>query len=308
LVLVSGSKGLRFSDFMGVENVNYSAELALVVDDDESVRYSLVEMLTHLGFRVDSANSGKECLTILKEKPYTFVLTDIGMPEMDGLELITRVTKDYPDICSIGMTGYSREYKYIDVINAGAVDFINKPFSLEELEAKFRRAIVERNIRQELSTLSITDSLTGLYNQRHFYERLRDEIRRAERRKHSLAMILLDLDDFKLYNDTHGHVAGDKLLRKVGTIMNDSIREGVDSNYRYGGDEFAVILIDADTEVSHNIGTRIDKALGNECGITASMGYSEFKVGMTGEQLVEEADGSLYRLKAQRKNSQTDSV
>ncbi len=293
---------------MGVENVNYSAELVLVVDDEESVRDSLVEMLTHLGFRVDSANNGKDCLRALKEKPYTFVLTDISMPEMDGLELITRVTKDYPDICSIAMTGYSRKYKYIDVINAGAADFINKPFSLEELEAKIRRAIVERNIKQELSTLSITDSLTGLYNQRHFYERLRDEIRRAKRRKHSLAMILLDLDDFKLYNDTHGHVAGDKLLRKVGTIINVSIREGVDSGYRYGGDEFAVILIDADSEVSHNIGTRIDKAIENECGISVSMGYAEFEESMAIEGFVDAADRSLYGLKVQRKNSEEHKV
>ena len=136
----------------------------------------------------------------LSKKSYTFLLTDMNMPEMDGMELIGQVKADYPHICSIAMTGYTKEYKYMDVVNAGATDFINKPFGIEELEAKIKRAIVERNVREELGRLSITDSLTGLFNQRHFYARLRNEIKRTERqtRKHQLGLIILDLDNFKL--------------------------------------------------------------------------------------------------------------
>jgi two-component system cell cycle response regulator len=287
----------------GTENIDYKDERVLVADDEESVRGPLVEMLKHLGFQADSAANGKESLEKLKNMPYTFLLTDMSMPEMDGLELIAHVKNNYPNICSIAMTGYTKEYKYMDVVNAGATDFINKPFSLEELEAKVKRAIVERDIRQELSRLSITDSLTGLFNQRHFYGRLKDEIKRSERQKQKpqLSLILLDLDNFKNFNDTHGHLAGDDLLQKVGNIINACIREGVDSGYRYGGDEFAIILIDADKDIGRAIGERIENAIEEECGISASMGYANFGVGMTPEDFVGKADEHLFKFKGEKK-------
>ncbi|RLF56849.1 MAG: diguanylate cyclase response regulator, partial [Thermoplasmata archaeon] len=241
-----------------------------MVDDEESVREPVVRMLQTLGFRARGAGSAEEALELLKNDKYTFLLTDINMPKMDGLELIARVKNEYPELCSIAMTGYTKKYRYIDVINAGATDFVNKPFNIEELEAKLKRAIIERNVKEELSRLSITDALTGLYNQRQFYARLKEEMRRAERQNHPLALILLDLDNFKEFNDTHGHVAGDELLRKIGKIILSSIRDGVDSGYRYGGDEFAIILIDADMEIGRGIGKRIERAIENECGITAS--------------------------------------
>jgi diguanylate cyclase (GGDEF)-like protein len=200
------------------------------------------------------------------------------------------------------MTGYSKEYKYIDVINAGATDFINKPFGIEELEAKVRRAIIERNIKEELNKLSITDSLTGLYNQRHFYARLKNEITRAQRGKHQLALILFDLDGFKQYNDNYGHLAGDELLQKVGDIISVKIRKRVDSGYRYGGDEFAIILIDADADIGHNIAWRIEKSIEEECKLGASMGYADFSGGMTPDALVAEADQWLYKAKGQKKS------
>ena len=275
-----------------------------MVDDEESVREPLVEMLRHLGFRVDSAANGKEGLEKLQNESYTFLLTDMSMPEMDGMELIGKVKSDYPHICSIAMTGYSKEYKYMDVVNAGATDFINKPFSLEEIEAKVKRAIIEREIRQELSRLSITDSLTGLFNQRHFYGRLKDEIKRSERQKREqhLGLILLDLDNFKHFNDTYGHLAGDDLLQKVGNIINACIREGVDSGYRYGGDEFAIILIDADMGIGHAIGKRIERAIKKECGITASLGYANFDEDMSPEDLVGKADKHMFKFKGEKKN------
>jgi len=286
---------------MDPDHINYGEETILVVDDEESVRGPLVEMLRHIGFRCESVSSGKEALNELKENTYTFLLTDIRMPEMSGLELIGRIKKEHPDVCTIAMTGYSKEYKYIDVINAGATDFINKPFGIEELEAKVRRAIIERNIRQELSKLSITDALTGLYNQRYFYQRLKDEIRRAQRQNRRLSLILLDLDDFKQYNDKRGHLAGDELLQKVGNIISGNIRQGVDSGYRYGGDEFAVILSDADGGVTELIAKRIERAIEQECRLSASTGYMNFTNGMLTEEFVTATDQRLYKSKEQKK-------
>ncbi len=288
---------------MEIENINYSDEFVLVVDDEESVREPIVAMLEHLGFKADSAVSSEEALEMLTQKPYTFLLTDIRMPGIDGLELIKRIKRSHPETCVIAMTGYSREFNYVEVINTGATDFVNKPFVIEELEAKIKRAIIERNIRQELQRLSITDSLTGLYNQRHFYARLNDEIPRAKRQKHNLALILLDLDDFKQYNDKYGHLAGDELLQNVGKVINSNVRQGVDLGFRYGGDEFAVLLIDADEGIAEMMSARIQKGIEEECGITASTGCVVFSDNLTAETLVEEADRRLYGSKEQRNNA-----
>jgi len=275
----------------------------LVVDDEEFVREPIVAMLERLGFKAEAERSGEEALERLAEKEYTFLLTDIRMlGDVDGLELIRQAKSKYPNVCAIAMTGHSKEFNYVEVVNAGATDFVNKPFGIEELEAKIKRAIIERNTRQELNRLSITDSLTGLYNQRHFYVRLKEEIVRSRRQDYNLALILLDLDCFKQYNDKFGHLAGDRLLQKVGEVIGSSVREDVDSGYRYGGDEFAVILIEADASVAEMMSGRIRKGIEKVCGLTASAGHAVFSDGLTAEALVAEADKRLYGCKEQRKN------
>lgn len=291
---------------MGTNGIDYSNESVLVVDDDLQFRETLVKLLSVLGFDTRSASSGPDALAKLKKEEYTFLLADMKMPDMDGLKLIEQVGEDFPDLSIIAMTGFAEGYKYIDVINAGASDFIKKPFQSDELEAKVSRIINERNLRKELSRLSITDSLTGLFNQRHFYNRLKEEFTRAHRQNHALSLILLDLDHFKAYNDTYGHLAGDEVLRNLGRIINKSIREGVDSGYRYGGDEFAIILIDASLGVARVIGQRIQKAL-EKGNFTASVGYATFTDGMSEKELVSEADKNLYKAKLKIKSNMASS-
>ena len=286
---------------MANNDITYENEHVLVVDDEDIVREPICAMLQHLGFRVDVAESGDEALEKFKSDDYTFLLTDIRMPGIDGLELIRIVKREYPNVCAIAMTGYSKEYKYVETINAGATDFVNKPFGIEEIEAKFKRGIIERNIREELNRLSITDALTGLYNQRHFYDRLNEETVRAQRQNHKLALILLDLDDFKQYNDRLGHLAGDELLQKVGSVINSKMRQNVDSGYRYGGDEFAVMLIEADEDVAKMMSDRIKSGILEECHISASSGFAVCQQGLSPEALVGEADRRLYEDKARNK-------
>jgi len=281
---------------MVAETIKYDQESVLVVDDDTTLRETLEKLLSFLGFTTRSTSNGMDALKILKEDNLTFLVTDMKMPEMDGMELIQKVSQDFADISIIAMTGYAEGYRYIDVINAGATDFIKKPFGVEELEAKIKRIIDERNLRKELNRLSITDSLTDLYNQRHFYIRMKEEVNRAGRQKHPLALILIDLDHFKAYNDDYGHLAGDDILRNVGRIIDKSIREDVDSGYRYGGDEFAIILIEADLSIAKEIGKRIQNTLKNG-GVSASIGYSKFSDGMSDRDLIDEADKNLYKAK-----------
>lgn len=284
---------------MEPQKIKYEDELILIVDDDDYLRETLEKLLEVLGFSTDSASNGEDALKMLGQKTYTLLLTDMKMPGMGGMELIEIVNQKF-DLNIVAMTGFSEGYKYVDVINAGASDFIKKPFGIEELEAKLKRILTERNLKRELSRLSITDSLTELYNQRHFYARLQEEVLRASRQKHSLSLILLDLDSFKDYNDTYGHLAGDEILRHVGQVINNSIRVGVDSGYRYGGDEFAIILIDADLNIAKGIGERIKKAFIDSKSVTVSIGYAKYTNDMSPKQLVAAADADLYKSKGQR--------
>jgi two-component system cell cycle response regulator len=288
---------------MNLDNIEYKDESILIVDDDEEINTILEKILNNLGFSVRSALGGEDALRFLNDMTFTFMLTDMRMPHMDGMELIKKVSNGFPDTNIIAMTGYSEGYRYIDVLNSGASDFIKKPFESDELEAKIRRIINERNLKQELNRLSITDALTGLFNQRHFYTRLKEEVLRAKRQQNPLALILFDLDNFKAYNDTHGHLAGDEILRKAGALINQSIREGVDSGYRYGGDEFAIILIDSNITIAKGIGNRVEASLLEKINIMASMGLTIFSEGMSYKDFVAEADKNLYKAKLNRKNS-----
>jgi len=282
-------------------NIDYSNENILIVDDDPYLRETLENLLQKLGFPSDSVSNGIDALKRLSENKYTILLTDMKMPGIDGIDLIRQVIEEF-DVSTIAMTGYAEGYTYVDVINAGASDFIKKPFGTEELEAKIRRIITERNLRKELNRLSITDSLTELYNQRHFYDRLDDEVIRANRQRHTLSLILLDINDFKIYNDKYGHLAGDDILKSAGKIIMSCIREGVDSGYRYGGDEFAIILIDADIDIAQDIGLRIEKAFEDSGRVTISIGYAKFSNGMSTKDLVLAADKDLYKTKSNMKN------
>ena len=280
-----------------MSETDYKNETILIVDDDPTVNRVLEDLLSALSFSTASATNGPEALEKIKDSEFTFILVDMKMPDMDGFELIDRVRDTAPELSIIAMTGYTDEYRYVDIINAGASDFIKKPIQLQELEAKIRRIIHERNLRKELSRLSITDSLTGLYNQRHFYKRLKEEVIRARRQKTSLSLILLDLDNFKTFNDTHGHLAGDQALRSAGRLIHKSIRQGVDSGYRYGGDEFAIILIDADLTIAQDIGKRIQESFDSDGKLTASMGFVKYSETMTIKDFVAHADRELYRAK-----------
>jgi len=288
-------------------DIDKTKESILVVDDDQRVCEVLKELFGAMQFPTASSLSGEEALRMLKEKQYTFLLADMKMPEMNGMELIRRTRETFPSVSVVAMTGYTDEYQYVDIINAGANDFVKKPIDIAELEAKIVRCISERDLRKELSRLSITDSLTGLFNQRQFYMRLREEIVRSTRQKHSLALILMDLDNFKEYNDKHGHIAGDEALRDVGKAILRSIREGVDSGYRYGGDEFAIILIDSDLSIAQEIGKRVHLAIRDNGELRASLGYAVYGgENMNLTDFVALADADLYRSKTQRKAGMTN--
>lgn len=287
-------------------DIDKTKESILVVGGDQRVCEVLKELFGAMQFPTASSLSGEDALRMLKEKQFTFLLADMKMPKMNGIELIRRTRENFPSVSVVAMTGYPDKYRYVDIIKAGASDFVKKPIDIAELEAKIVRCISERDLRKELSRLSFTDSLTGLFNQRQFYMRLREEIVRSTRQKHSLALILMDLDRFKEYNDKHGHIAGDEALRAVGKAILRSIREGVDSGYRYGGDEFAIILIDSDLSIAQEIGKRVHLAIRDNGQLKASLGYAVYGENMNLTDFVALADADLYRSKTQRRDGMTN--
>ena len=167
-----------------------------------------------------------------------------------------------------------------------------------------------RESEKRYMELSITDDLTGLFNQRHFYNQLRAEIDRIQRYKHPLALLLLDVDNFKIYNDTYGHLAGDKVLAKLGQVIRSSIRK-TDAGYRYGGEEFTVILTETPGQNAVVAAERLRKRFADEIffpvplepvGVTVSIGIANYHDGEEITSFVKRADQNMYEAKGNGKN------
>lgn len=282
----------------------------LVVDDDRLVLEALHLLVESYGYKCLTAVNGSDAVAKLKDAVIDIVVTDVVMPEMDGLQLLSYINDNHPDTDVIVATGYTDKASYADVIRAGAIDFIKKPFERDELEAKLNRVERERKMIRKLEKLSLCDSLTGLNNRRSFDLKLAEEVQRAHRQDFHVYLALIDVDNFKGYNDTFGHPAGDKVLNAVGIILNDCTRHNVDFTFRYGGDEFAAILTQISREqaikiterVLHNFqhagfaGTSLSVGLVH-CRRDETLSWPENAAGM-----IDRADKALYRAKNEGKN------
>jgi diguanylate cyclase (GGDEF)-like protein len=238
-------------------NATLQPQVILVVDDEPQVCEVLADALMVHGHSVDTAKDGFDAVEKLRNHEYSIVLTDMDMPRMDGMQLIEYIVKNHNGIDIIAITGHIMKYRYTDVVSAGAADFISKPFTLNELEAKLNRVIRERDLRKQLEKLAIRDPLTGLSNRRCFQDTARKESMRSVRYQHALFLFFLDVDNFKAYNDTHGHQAGDELLVQAANLLKCSIRENIDSAFRYGGDEFVLLLPHLTSEQALTVAHRI---------------------------------------------------
>ncbi|MHB1413495.1 MAG: GGDEF domain-containing protein, partial [Thermoleophilia bacterium] len=152
---------------------------------------------------------------------------------------------------------------------------------------------------KKMEELSMTDSLTHLYNRRHFYRKLKEEMARAQRQQHQVALLVVDLDNLKDYNDRYGHLKGDEALRGVAQAITASIRQDVDTGYRYGGDEFAVILPYSGQEDALVVAERIRKTFEDFSfpDTSLSIGMAELGVGEMVDELVTRADTAMYKAK-----------
>ena len=289
----------------------------LIVEDDAVISKLVYEFLSRFGFQAISVSSAEEAEKILEKEEIHIVLTDVKLPGIDGITFTKNVKKKY-NLDVVITTGYSSEYFYEDAINNGASDLIFKPIRFNELMLRINRVIRERalinerdNMIERLKKLSIQDPLTELFNSRHFYAQLGDEIQRSERYLHPLALIFIDIDHFKAINDTHGHMVGDQALLLIAKKIQASLRSQ-DTAYRFAGDEFTIILPETTSDNARFVADRIKAEMEKEslvireqkiAKITLSMGVAEYQRDEKKEEFVHRADVTMYEAKKKGGNS-----
>ena len=283
------------------ERSSIPLQTILVVDDEEWVCDIMADALSSQGHQVESACDGVEAVEKLKRGKFTIVVTDMEMPRMDGMQLIEYIAKNHADIDIIAVTQHGMKYRYTEVVEAGASDFIAKPFTVNELEAKINRLIRERSLREQLAKLAVRDPLTALLNRRSFKENVRKEAIRTTRYQHALFLFFMDVDKFKKYNDLYGHQAGDALLVETANILTNSIRENIDSVYRYGGDEFIMLLLHLPASQALSVAKRIRRKfdLLKLEPTSISIGIARFiarfgTVEQDVQDMIQRADSALY--------------
>jgi len=262
------------------------ANKILVVEDDVGISELLANFLTRSGFQIYSAISAEEAEEILKNEEINIVITDIKLPGKDGIKFTNSIKKRY-NLDVIIMTGYSSEYSYEDAIKNGASDLLFKPVKLNELILRINRVIKERSLLDErdkmikqLQRLTIEDSLTGLYNSRHFFDQLDREIKRSERYLYPISLIFIDIDNFKRINDTYGHMIGDQILSRIAKKIQACLRSH-DTAYRFAGDEFTVILPETTSGAAKSVADRILASARPEIEKIAILRHKKFNTSMS---------------------------
>lgn len=285
----------------------------LVIEDHPDQRDLLSIVLRREGYRVVTAANGVEALERLRQQPVQIALSDIMMPKMDGFELIKTIRSD-PDLKNLYMiliTARIQEGDRIRGLDLGADDYITKPFSFSELLARIRVGSRVIQYQQHLEYQTQTDSLTGLYNRRAFEKKLRDEFERATRYGHPLSLLMLDIDNFKIINDTYGHNGGDAALVKISEILRSTTRQS-DFPSRFGGEEFVLILPDTDHQralqaaekIMGEIRSSVFSVTNGHFSLTVSIGVSSTTIHgyANSDQMIEDADHALYAAKRNGKD------
>ena len=264
----------------------------LLVDDIPANLSMLRQMLTTQGYRVRPALSGEIALKAVQVDAPDLILMDIMMPGLNGFEVCSRL-KSAADTCDIPVLFISvrneTEMK-IKAFEVGGVGFITKPFQTAEVMARITTHLTIRNTQkkkmeqntqllsevedrkqaekileksnQKLEQFAFIDALTEIPNRRYFDHYLQQEWKHSVRDKIPMVTIICNIDDFKLYNDTYGHVAGDKCLQQVAQGIHHCIKRPVDLVARYGGEEFAVIMPNTNIEGALTVAKHIKKEIG----------------------------------------------
>jgi diguanylate cyclase (GGDEF)-like protein len=307
----------------------------LVVDDEETIRGLLTQVLTEEGHEVTGVASGEQALEAFHKHHYPVVISDIRMEGMSGIELLHEIKRLKQNTQVLMITSHSSIESAISALRAGAYDYVIKPFEdLDVITAAVNRAIEKicyinenqnlvenlKKNKKELERLNevfwdmaVRDGLTGLHNHRYFNEFLSAELSRSIRHKRNFSLLFIDVDFFKAYNDTHGHLEGDIVLCELAQIFQKRLRK-IDMIARYGGEEFVILLPEVKKDGAYIVAENIRKLVeehpfrGRETQpqgrVTVSIGVATFPGdGENRAFLIKSADEALYRAKNNGRNA-----
>ena len=285
----------------------------LVAEDNPVFQTMLCRILENWGYVAVSVRDGESAWKVLQsEESPRLAILDWMMPGLDGVEVCRRVRDEgrEPYTYIVLLTARTESEDLVQAMDAGADDYLTKPFRNHELRVRLRagRRILDLQeqllrAREALREQATHDGLTGLHNRATILEILDKELARSGREEQPLSLLLVDLDRFKLINDIHGHQAGDAVLRESAQRMKAALRR-YDSVGRYGGEEFLLILPGCRGEMAYGQAERVREAVGagavdfagNQLSISCSIGmaYREAPVPQDAGPLIREADVALY--------------
>lgn len=301
---------------IGNDRDSQKRQQVLIVDDSH-LNTKLLEQALIENFDILIANSGKEALSISQSSnPPDIILLDIMMPEMDGYEVckILHLDPNTKDIPVIFVTALSEAENEEHGLKLGAIDYITKPFSIPIVKAKIKNHLALKYYQDILKINTDVDQLTNIANRRRFDEMFSMEIRKAKRMGSFLSVLMLDIDHFKFYNDTYGHLEGDECLRKVAFAIKNTLKRPGDLAARWGGEEFICLLPDTDHQGAAKVGEKLRIAIMNlgiahesspvYKDVTVSVGVvtSDPSDDTCYESLLKHADLALYQAKATGRN------
>jgi len=291
----------------------------LVVDDDLVLRDLVAESIRLAGYVVDTCSDGENALYKNSGVPYDLIITDMKMPGLDGLSLIKKLKTGESGTDVIVVTGHASIENAVECMKAGALDYLIKPFTVDQIQVAVQKAVEHRELRRRaielelFRELSYVDSLTGVYNRRFFDEALKAEIQKSVNQNIPLVLVMIDIDDFKSYNDCNGHQQGDEALVRMARLFKSACRS-YDIVSRYGGEEFAIIFPGAGREHAVELGNRIVREveathfegehLVPSGSLTVSVGVACFpEHADNAQELICYADQALYLAKHRGKNT-----
>jgi len=288
----------------------------LVVDNDTTDIRMLMDILNQ-DYTVYAERDSRKCLDAAKRLRPDLILLDVMMPEMNGFDVI-RVLKgdsETKDIPAIFVTGLDSSDDEAMGFILGAADYINKPFSPPVVKMRVRNQLKIVSQMHEIRKLSLTDSLTGVGNRPFFNKMLEQDWERARRQQTSIGFMLLDVDNFKAFNDKYGHTAGDTALQSVAHAISSELSRATDKVARWNGEEFAIILPDTTMpglrKVAESIRNAIEKSVfttnnENHVSITACVGIHCAVPERTGDytinDLIFDTDKALCHAKSAGEN------
>jgi two-component system chemotaxis response regulator CheY len=306
----------------------------LVAEDDATSLLILHRAVEKAGHECVAASNGEEAWRLYKETPGLHaIISDWMMPDVDGLELCRRVRAGEREGYTyfIFLTALGDKEHLLQGFEAGADDYLSKPLNRAELEMRLisarrltalherldeQRAELER-LNGLLADQARTDPLTGLGNRLRMREDLEVLVARAKRYGQGYGVILCDVDCFKLYNDTQGHLAGDEVLRKVAEALSETVRMG-DTVYRYGGEEFLALLPEQTVEASRQAAERLRHVVERlgiphearshpsiitiSAGVSSTLSSAEAGDSKTSDDMLKDADEELYKAKEAGRN------